>query len=160
MNLVKMKKSYEEMLFRYGISCAENLVFLGTISPTDYNKLVSYSRRKDIPDREFLERVFSVAVTRIGEKTPEAVDEYFRRRHNQLIDRREGNYTKMPGVLCELCKVREGEIIGIDDSKKVPFPVYRVRYQDGEDIAFGKYFNDFNVGDRIVVHNKSVVRKL
>lgn len=158
---LKMEEGYEDMLFRYGISCAENLVTLRKITKADYDKLMDFHKRGEVPSRDFLERVFATAIERIGdEKTPEAVDKYFRERHNLVIDHREGSYSIMPDVMCEACKVSEGEIIGVDNPRNVTFPVYRVRYENGEDIAFGKYFNDFKVGDRIVVHNKSAVRKL
>ena len=53
----KMNESYEETLFRYGISCAENLVMLGKITKADYDRLMDYQRRKEVPDREFVERM-------------------------------------------------------------------------------------------------------
>ena len=157
----KMEETYEGMLFMYGISCAENLVNLGKITKADYDKIMEYHRKGEVPPREFVQRVFAAAVERIGdEKTPEAVERYFVERHNSIIDRREGSYAKMPDVLCDACKVRDGEIIGIDNFKGVSFPVYKIRYENGEDIAFGKYFRYFRVGERVRTHNKSVVKRL
>lgn len=157
----KMEESYEGMLFMYGISCAENLVNLGKITPIDYNKLMDYHKKREVPPRDFVERVFAAAVERIGEeKTPEAVERYFRENHNNIIDRREGSYSFMPDALCELCKYMEGVVIRIDSNGFVSFPIYRIRTEDGEDFAFGKYFSGFEVGDKISIHNKSAVRKL
>jgi len=156
-----MNESYEETLFRYGISCAENLVMLGKITKADYDRLMDYQRRKEVPDREFVERVFVAAVERIGrEKTTEAVEKYFLERHNEVIDRREGSYAIMPDVMCENCKIRDGIVVGIDVLKGVPFPIYKIKYGDKEEIAFGKYFRDVCIGDRVRTHNKSVVKKL
>ena len=156
-----MEESYEGMLFMYGISCAENLVNLGVITQADYDKLMDYHKKSQIPLRDFVVRVFAAADKRIGtEKTPEAAEKYFVERHNSIIDRREGNYAKMPDVLCEACKVRDGVIIGIDNPIGIPFPIYKIRYENGEDIAFGKYFRYVRIGDRVRTHNKSVVKKL
>jgi hypothetical protein len=157
----KMEESYEEMLFMYGISCAENLVNLGKITQDDYDKLMDYNQKKEVPPRDFVERVFATAVERIGdEKTPEAVERYFRERHNEIIDKREGSYDLMPDSLCELCKYSEGVIVAIDNNGFLPFPVYRVTGKTGNDFAFGMYFNGFKVGDKIAIHNKSAVRKI
>ena len=156
----KMEETYEGMLFIYGISCAENLLNLGIISKADHAKLMDYHKRGEVPPKDFVLRVFAEADGRIEDKTPEGAERYFVERHNSIIDRREGNYAKMPDVMCENCKVRDGEIIGIDNPAGVSFPVYRIRYKDRDDIAFGKYIRYFRIGDRVRTHNKSVVKKI
>ena len=157
----KMEESYEGMIFMYGISCAENLVNLGKISKEDYDKLHEYHKDGKIPPRDFVKRVFAAAVERIGsEETPLAVERYFKERHNQIIEKKEGSYALMPDALCDACKYVEGTIIAIDNNPHINFPIYRVKCETGEDIAFGKYASGFNIGDRIAIHNKSAIKKI
>jgi hypothetical protein len=158
----KMKESYEEMLFRYGLSCADNLLVLKKISQEDYDRLFEYADKKEVPDKEFIERIFSAAVKRIGEKTAEAVEKYFLEKHNAVIENREGNYSRLWKISpdrCLECMAGKAVIIGV--GHKMGIPVYNVRYKSGKmDIAIGRYlWDEVQIGDTITIHNKSAVRK-
>ncbi len=155
-----MNISYEEMLFRYGLSCVHNLLLLKKITKDEYDEIYLYADRKEIPSREFLERIFSEAIRRIGpDKTAKAVDDYFRFRHNQIIDNRDGNYKLLSDEQCEDCKTYEGEIIKVE--YKMDVPIYTVRVIAKNELTIGKYlWDDVKIGDKIVAHNHSGVRKL
>jgi len=154
----KMTETYEKELFRYGITCTDNLLLLRKINQVTYDMLHDIADKGEVPDREILEKIFSEAVQRIGEKTPEAVHEYFTKRHNDIIDKRDGNYSKLPVELCELCKVRDGVVIEIKQIENIP--IYKVKYSNGEEFVTGKYLKDVKVNDKIRTHNKSAVKKL
>jgi hypothetical protein len=157
----KMEETYESMLFRYGLPCADNLLAIKKITQIDYDQLMDYHKNKIVPPRDFVIRIFAAADERIGEiKTPEAVEDYFINRHNGVIDRKEGAYLFLPKPICENCKVHDGVIIGIDYQEIVPFPIYKIKYDDKESIAFGKYFSGFKTGDKVRVHNKEVIKKI
>ncbi|MBR9706397.1 hypothetical protein GOV14_05155 [Candidatus Pacearchaeota archaeon] len=154
----KIMATYEEELFRYGITCVENLVHLKKVTPDQRDELILMAKSGIVPSRDVLEQVFSEAVKRIGEKTSEAVDEYFVKRHNKLIDDREGNYIKLSDEQCEMCKVRDGIVTNVRYMDDVA--VYEVEYSDGKGIAIGKYFATANVGDKIRCHNHAAVKKI
>ena len=155
-----MPETYEKALFRYGITCADNLLLLGKISQKDYDKLYSYIGKEDKIQRDFLERIFSAAVQRIGsEKTPEAVEDYFLNRHNQIIDRREGNYSKIPDELCETCKVKDCVVNEV--FKKKGKNIYVISDSGKNNFAFGDYLSeDIKKGDLVRIHNNYIIKKL
>ncbi len=158
----KTQISYEEILFRYGLSCADNLLVLKKISQKDYDRLFENADKREVPDKEFLQRVFSAAIKRIGEETAQAVEKYFLEKHNTIIENREGDYARLWKISpkrCLECMAGKAVIIGIE--YKMGVPVYNVRYESGkEEIAIGKYlWDEVKVGDTITIHNNSAVRK-
>ncbi|MEM0465364.1 MAG: hypothetical protein QXW97_01530 [Candidatus Pacearchaeota archaeon] len=155
-----MEDTYEGMLFTYGITCLENRLYRGKIRKEDYDKAMDYWNKGKTPSSEFISKILPFADEKITEKTPEAVERYFLEQHNSIIDKKEGEYANMPDILCESCKVLIGDVVKIENFKEIPYPVYRIKYKSHEDIAVGKFFRDVKVGDRVITHNKAIVKKI
>lgn len=164
----KMKiETPEEVFFKYSIPCARELLDLGTINDEIHELILDYAKKKITPDREFLERAYPAALKRI-EKVAErlgvnkwnvlAIRKYFLENHNAVIDNREGNYARILPRSCELCKVRVGTVVGIENT--LGTVVYQIDYGDKRDFALGTYYNSAAVGDRISTHWRIAVEKI
>ncbi len=154
----------EEVFFKYSIPCSHELLKLGSIDDETRKKVLDYTKKHIAPERTFLEQVYPAALKRIEKVAQElgvdkwnvlAIRKYFLEEHNRVIDRKEGNYSRIPEKERELCKVRVGTVVGIE--VKLKTVIYRIDYGDKLDIALGTYYSDAKIGDKISTHWKVAV---
>ncbi len=149
-----------KVFWAYSRSCVDGLKAVGGIDDIDYTSIKEYEDRGEVPEREFLERVYPSAIGRIkkvaGEIGREYWDEktirdYFVKRHNEIIDRQEGRYAQMSPEMRELCKVKVGKIVEM--KKESDVPIYNLDYGDGnKEWVIGKNLPDAKIGDYISTH--------
>ncbi|MFZ5954885.1 MAG: HypC/HybG/HupF family hydrogenase formation chaperone [Nanoarchaeota archaeon] len=151
--------TYEEVLFRFSISCLEDRYNSGRMDKQRFEKIVEYAQKSEIPPIDLIKEFIQNAIKKIHPKTPEAVEDYFLKEHNNLIDRREEEYANCPEEICEICKAKKGIVKEILDRN---LPTYLIECEDGSlDYTVHKYFPEqIKVGDKIISHNKIFVKKL
>ena len=161
-----MIETPETVFFKYAYPCSDELLRLKTISPAQKDLLDYFFDQKKAPKRDLLEVCFPKAIERLkrfadGDDywTVENIRSYFLVYHNKVIDNREGSYATCSRQIRDLCKVRCGEIHGIENINGNI--VYVVRYnQFKETRVSGRYLPDAKVNDRISVHWRLAIEKL
>jgi hypothetical protein len=145
----------EEYFFKYAFPCAEVLLEWGSITPGEYEELEKIFFAKKVPDKKTLEKVFIAAFRRIKKLAQgmgkdywdsEVIREYWEKNHNEIIDKGEGNYSKVPESFKDLCRVHVAEITYRKEGKMV------VKYKDKKRVVFDFLVPDAKIGEKVRIH--------
>ena len=147
------------MLFRSHV-----LLQVGSITNEKYLELESAARSGELLSRDVLESYFPVAFRRIKELAKDmdiedywdirVMEEYWYRRHNVVIDKRDGGYAKFPESFRDFCKVHVAEIVDI-----LPRGFLMVRYGDVRRPVSGDYILDAKVGEKVRIHHAYAIER-
>lgn len=163
--LEKMVETPEDVFFKYAYPCSAELLRRKTISPAQKELLDYFFEQKKAPKQDLLEVCFPNAIKRlkrfaVGEDywTVDNIRAYFFVHHNNVIKNREGSYATSTKQMCELCKVKFGRVLEIENINDNI--VYVVKYNDGEKTKVsGRYLSDAETGDKISIHWKFAIEK-
>jgi hypothetical protein len=150
--------------FKYAFPCAHLKLERGDITQEEHESLKKKFLENNPPSKENLERVFApgfVFIKRLAKKMGkdhwdiEVQKEYWEKEHNEIIKRKEGNYSKFPEALNNLCKISVGEI------KKNKNGLLLVKYnKDKKRVVKNSLIPNAKVGDKIKIHYGYAIEKI
>lgn len=152
--------SVEDYFLRYAFPCSFITLQRGRISQGEYEELERAAHGDGSVTREKLEKIFSPAIRRMKklalEKgmrmwSMELLRAYYWKRHNEIIEAREESYAHAPEVLCELCRIVEGVVVGAPGVGDVD-RAWVVKLSNGKTRPVMSLCGLLKVGDRVMVH--------
>lgn len=144
----------EVYFLKYAFPCARVLVDIRkTITESDWLKLKK-SVEEEIPlEKEYLEQIFPVAVSKIKKINSscwnvEAIREYFWNQHEEAISK------DLPPMIQRLCVVKKGKLI------KQIGSVFKVDLGENDIRNVNVLYPNASVGDEVMVHYGYAVEKV
>ena len=155
-----MSSSPVSYFLRYAFSCAQVLRDQNQMTEAEYERIYQAALRdEEIPLPE-LERLFPAAFRRLNiiakrEGKPiydeKIIKEYFPQDHNDFIDKGDGTYGQAPKWFCELCKVKQVNVL---ETKTIENQLFlKVDKNRWVQSPFFKAI----VGDIVVIHHNYAV---
>jgi hypothetical protein len=144
----------EVYFLRYAFPCARVLVDVRkTISEEEWLKMKQAVETDTALDREYLEKTFPVAISRIKKINPDpwnvdVIREYFWNRHAKEISK------DLPPMVRRLCVVKKGKI------EKQIGDVFKVNLGNGDIRNVNTLYKNAAVGDTVMVHYGYAVEKI
>ncbi len=152
----------EVYFLKYAFPCAEVLKDLGKITQDDVDKVRDAAFNQVALPSEYLMKIFSAAAKRLQKVYPlkdgfwdiPTIRKYFQEEHNQIIDRREGEYAYLGPTIKELCKVVMAKVIRKEGD------VLIVEYgEDRKRRVVSALYDDPLLGDLVFIHYGFAVEK-
>ncbi|MBW3012425.1 hypothetical protein KY311_04520 [Candidatus Woesearchaeota archaeon] len=148
----------ELYFLKFAYPCSEILRDLGKITDNDVEKLKQHMEKRQIPEREYLEKVFSAAVNRIKKSNGRIWDKkiirkYFVEEHDDVIDSNEGSYAVLNDKIKNLCRVKKAELV------RQKGRIFLAKTGKEERPVICLYDNP-KVGDNVLIHYACAVEKL
>lgn len=157
--------SSDEFFLRYAFPCAHVLLESGVITKERYDGLEGCAKSGEVLPRDVIEDSFPAAFRRIKVLAEEmgvrdywdmqVMEEYWYRNHNEVIDRKEGNYAKFPESFRDFCKVHVAEVV-----KLLPEGFLSIEYNETRRPVSGEYVPGIKVGEKVRVHHAYAVERV
>lgn len=143
----------EVYFLKYAFPCSQAIKDIRkTITEQDYELIKDAAINEKVLPREYLEKVFTMAVKRIKEINDnvwdtEAIRKYFQEDHNDVISK------DLPPMIQRLCKVEKGKVTNIIDG------IIVVDLGDESRNVHALYKNP-KIGDSVFIHYGYAVEKV
>jgi hypothetical protein len=154
-----------EILFlKYAFPCTYILQQRGKVTNEEMGTLEDAVLKTKVLPREFLEKIYPNAFRRIDDVAAtmqrerwdvEVIREYFRVRHNQIIDAGIETFAYAPEKFKDLCRVHEARVMRVvDDVLVVEYSIGKKRN------VLNKLVPSAKEGDIVTIHYGYAIEKL